>query len=206
MQGSFAFIIEEQRKLRSVFVIDSSYRRCDMKQSFGRIWIVATVALLPFASACFGDSITVPKDTDVPLVFDEAVSSKTAKAGDKVMLHVAEDIKLGGHTVIREGAKVTAIVSSVEKRKNFGVNGKLRLAFEAAHSARGQSIPIEPKTAGKYTGSRTDKAAYASGGGALLLGPVGLVGGYFVVGKNVNIKAGERIMCEVARDTALTSR
>jgi hypothetical protein len=177
-----------------------------MKQLLGRIWLVAALALMPLASASFGDSITVPKGTDVPLVFDESVSSKTAKAGDKVMLHVAEDVKIGGHAVIHEGAKVTGIVASVEKRKNFGINGKLRLAFDPVHSAWGQSIAIEPKTAGKYTGSRTDKAAYASGGGALLLGPVGLVGGYFVVGKHVNIKPGERIMCEVAHDTALTSK
>jgi hypothetical protein len=161
--------------------------------------------LLCFAPAS-ADTWNLPKGTDVPLVFDQALSSKTAKAGDSVALHVADDVSINGKTVVRRGEKVTGTVSSVEKRKHFGVNAKLKLAFNAVRSAWGQTIPIEPRESGKYTGSRTDKAGMAAGGGGLLLGPVGLAGGYFVVGKQVQIKIGDRIMSEVAHDTAVGPR
>ena len=155
------------------------------------------IAAGPRASAA---DITVTKDTDVPLVFDQPVSSKTAKAGDRIAMHVASDVVVNGKTVIPMGTKVTGIVSKVEKRKHFGVNAKLRLAFDPirVHGAR---IDIEPKDKGKYTGTRTDQAGAAAGGGALLLGPLGLAGGYFVVGKQVNIKVGDTLVTDVVHDT-----
>jgi len=156
-------------------------------------------------SASWAKDVTVPKGTDVPLVFDQAVSSKTAKEGDRVAMHVAEDVRINGKTAIPAGTKVNALITKVEKRKHFGVNEKLRIAFDPIHMGR-KTIELEPKDKGKYTGSRSDKAGYAAGGGALLLGPVGLAGGYFVVGKQVQIKAGDTLMSEVARDTMVAVR
>ena len=46
-------------------------------------------------------------------------------------------------------------------------------------------------------------AAGASAGGALVLGPVGLVGGYFIVGKSVNVKVGDHLVSQVSSDTML---
>src|SRR5262245_50781911 len=103
-------------------------------------------------AAAFSDSWNLQKGTDIPLVFDQAVSSKTAKAGDTVAMHVGDNIIVNGRTVIRQGEKVTAVVNSVEKRKHFGVNAKLKLTFDPVHSVWGQSIPIEPREKGKYTG------------------------------------------------------
>jgi hypothetical protein len=161
--------------------------------------VVPFVLLLGFALK----AVTVPKGAEIPLVFDQALNSKTAKAGDMVYMHVADNVNVNGQTVVRKGEKVKCVVSSVEKRKHFGVNAKLRLAFNPVLSAWGQTIDIEPKDKGKYSGSRTDKAAMAAGGGALILGPVGLAGGYFVVGKQVEIKVGDRIISEVSHDTTV---
>ncbi len=155
------------------------------------------------AAACHADPIFVPQGTDVPLVFDQAISSRHAKAGDTVALHVTQDITVNGTTIIRRGTHVTAVVTDVEHRKNFGVNAKLRLAFDPVKSTFGKRIDLEPRSKGKYTGSRTDHAAEISGGAALLLGPVGLVGGFFVVGKNINVKPGDHIICDVSHDTNL---
>ena len=169
---------------------------------------IALTALFALAGCLFAGSraqaenVTVVKDTEVPLVFDQAVSSKTAKDGDRVAMHVSSNVMTNGKTVIPSGTKVTAIVAKVEKRKHFGVNAKLRLAFDPIRVPGGR-IDIEPKDKGKYTGTRTDQAGAAAGGGALLLGPVGLAGGYFVVGKQVNIKPGDTLMTDVVHDTTL---
>ena len=48
--------------------------------------------------------------------------------------------------------------------------------------------------------SRPGEAAGASIGAAAILGPVGLVGGYFVVGKEVHAKPGDKLTVEVSKD------
>jgi hypothetical protein len=158
-------------------------------------------SILAMSAMCFGDTVRIMKGTEVPLIFDHAVSSKTAKKGDVIALHVAADVTIGERTLFKHGEKVTAVISEVQHRKNFGVNAKLRIKFNPIATTFGPLVDIEAKSKGKSTGSRTDEAAAISGGGALLLGPVGLVGGYFVVGKQVNIKKGDKLITEVQRDT-----
>src|SRR5256885_12966163 len=57
-----------------------------------------------------------------------------------------------------------------------------------------------------YTTLFRSEAAGATAGGALLLGPIGLIGGYFIPGKNVNAKPGDKMTVEVGKDTALDIR
>jgi hypothetical protein len=180
-----------------------SQERIIMKQ-ISTLAAVAIVAAITFVgAACLADTITVMKGTNVPLVFDQAVSSKTAKKGDIVNLHVATDVSIGDKTIFKAGEKVTAVITTVQHRKNFGVNAKLRLKFNPVETTFGPAIEIQAKSKGSTTGSRTDEAAAISGGSAILLGPIGLVGGYFVVGKQVNIKKDDLLISEVARDFAI---
>lgn len=171
-------------------------------QTYIKVVTVAGLMILT-AAAAVADTVTIPKGTDVPLVFDQAVSSKTAKKGDKITLHVESDVVVGTQIVFARGTSVTGIITNVQHRKNFGVNANLKLAFNPVATILGASIDIGPRSKGKSTGSRTDHAAVIAGGGALLLGPVGLVGGYFVVGKQVEIKPGDKIQTEVVRETSI---
>ena len=163
--------------------------------------VCAGVLFTLAGSACLADTITIPKGIDVPLVFDQELSSKTAKKGDTVPLHVDADVFVSNTLVFKRGTTVTGIITEVKHRSNFGVNARLRLAFNPVHTELGASIDIGPKVKGKATGRRTDEAAAISGGAAIVLGPVGLVGGYFVVGKQVTIKKGDHLTGEVVRDT-----
>jgi hypothetical protein len=164
---------------------------------------MGTAFILLFAAVANAD-IMVKRGTDVELRFDQAVSSKTAKAGDRVKLHVAKDIVVDGKTVVKSGAAVAGVISQVDKKDRFGKNARIRLTLEPVKAVNGQMLTLQPREKGKMLqGSKTDKAALASGGGALLLGPVGLLGGYFIVGKSVNIKPGDKLVSEVAKDTTL---
>lgn len=164
---------------------------------------LATVALLASANAQ-AQSVTVKQGADVTLKFTSRLYSSSAKLGDKVTLKVAENFVLGGRTILAAGTPVTGVVSNVDKRDRFGKNARIRITLNPVKSAYGEMIQLEPRQKGnQLSGSRTDKAAVASGAGALVLGPVGLVGGYFVHGKNVKIRPGDRLYTEVAQDVVV---
>jgi hypothetical protein len=150
------------------------------------------------------ENITVPKGTEVILAFDQALSSKTTKVGDSVALHVKNDVKIADHVVLAAGTKVTATISQVDKRKRYGINAKMRIVLNPVKSAYGEMITLEPRSKGKYVGGKkSGEAAGATAGGAILLGPVGLVGGYFIHGKPVAIKVGDLLATQVSKTVTL---
>lgn len=166
---------------------------CKMKK-LSSVALTLGLAISAFASI-------VPKGTDIRLAFDEDISTKTARVGDRVNLHVLEDIIVQGQVVVKKGTTASAKVIEVQKGRRFGVNARMRLEFDPITGADGTMIPICTRGKGKKTGSKTDTAAIASAGGALVLGPIGLGIGYFVTGKHVNVRAGDTMVTEVAADT-----
>ena len=169
--------------------------------------VVILLGLLAVGASALTERVTVPKGTDVTLVFDQALSSKTAKVGDPVALHVENAVKVGGHTILAPGARVTATISQVDKRKRYGINAKMRIVLNPVRSAYGGMINLEPRSKGQYVGGKkSGEAAGATAGGAILLGPVGLAGGFFVHGKPVNIKVGDQLETEVATTVTLVHR
>ena len=130
------------------------------------------------------------KGDEVNLKFVDALSSKTAKAGDTVKFTI---VKTVGKLVA--GTPVTGVIEKVDKRDRFGKNARIRLAINPV-----LGVTLAPRDKGKpFYGGNTDKAAIAAGAGALVLGPIGLAGGYFVTGKSVNIKPGDTLRTEVVR-------
>ena len=78
---------------------------------------LAILGLIPYLTGLAPMALasqSIAKGTDVPLVFDQALSSKTAKEGDKVSLHVSQDVAVDGKTVIKQGTPVTGMVTKVE--------------------------------------------------------------------------------------------
>ena len=135
--------------------------------------------------------------------FDKALSSRTSNVGDTVSLHVADNVMVGNKVVIKKGTKVTGVMSKVNHRKHYGVNAKIRLALNPIKSTYGKKISIEPRTKGDLVGGKTGEAAGAAIGGAAILGPIGLIGGYFVVGKPVTVKVGDPLSTLVSKNIVL---
>jgi hypothetical protein len=162
---------------------------------------VSCCALLALAAGAL--AMTIPKGTAVMLAFDDALNSKTAHVGDRVRLHVIEDVVVGGKTVIRRGAPVTATISEVKGKGRFGKNAQLKLDITPVRYM-GTSIPLQPRQKGNMIGgSRGTQAAGVAGAGAVVLGPLGLAAGYFVVGKAVNVKPGTKLETQVAEDVTV---
>jgi hypothetical protein len=163
-----------------------------MNMNFKKSFVTVAVS---FVAAVAFASTKVPAGTVVPLVFDQDLNSRHATVGEKVKLHVANDVMVNGDRVFAAGTPVWATIDSVRKNERFGVNAHMKLDI---HDIRG--VPIRQRIAGKDSGSRADHAAIASGAGALVLGPIGLLGGYFIVGKPVKIHKGDHLDAEVAQD------
>ena len=138
------------------------------------------------------------KGTPVELTFEKAISSNHAYSGEVVPMRVTNDVWDDGHIVIRHGTPVTAIIRNVEKRGRFGKNGVLKLDILPVH-ADGTTIPLQPRQKGRVVGgTKGTETAGASGLGLLVLGPLGLGAGYFVVGKAVHIEPGDHLKTQVA--------
>jgi len=116
-------------------------------------------------------------------------------------------VLVGGHKVIGKGALVQGVISKVSKRKNYGRNAEMRIVLEPVRSVTGVMVPLEASGKGEeISGRKSAQAAGATVGGAAVLGPVGLVGGYFIHGKPVTIKKGDTLVTEVPKDVVLRRR
>jgi len=142
--------------------------------------------------------------TEVQLAFDDEVDSKTAKPGDTVHLHTTEPVIVDGKRVIAPDTHVIGTVRAVHHRGKFGQNAKIQMVLAPIKATNGAEIPLGFKTKSGDM-SRGGEAAGASIGGAVLLGPIGLVGGYFVTGKNIHVHPGDKMSVEVSKDVLVKS-
>jgi len=170
----------------------------------GGVSLSVAMALTSIVPA-YADSVMLKKGTEVKMAFDQSLSSSTAKAGDRVAMHVIDPVVVDGKTVIPEGAKVRGTVKKVDKRKHFGVNANIQLYLDPVKSASGTEIPLGFKSKSGDL-SRPSTAVGASAGSALLLGPIGLAAGYFVVGKKVTVKPGDKITATVDDDVTVNAK
>lgn len=163
--------------------------------------LIVAMALI----SALGSATLVPKGTDVRLAFDQGLSSKTAKVGDRLAFEVVEDVIVDGKIVVRKGAKATGVVERVQRGRRFGVNASIRIKLDPIGASDGTMLPIAARYKGKKLGGGTDKAAMASGAGALVLGPIGLGVGYFMTGREVTVRKGDTMMSEVAKATEVNA-
>ena len=91
----------------------------------------------------------------------------------------------GNVLLVPAGTVGSGTITSLKKARSFGRNGVLDITFDTIPAIDGTEFTaVQGKEAKDKTRSEV-KAAGASVAGAVLLGPVGLVGGAFVKGKNI---------------------
>ena len=127
------------------------------------------------------------------VTLNDAVSSKTSHEGDTVAFTVAENVMDGNVLLVPAGTVGSGTITSLKKARSFGRNGALDITFDTIPAIDGTEFTaVQGKEAKDKTRNEV-KAAGASVAGAVLLGPVGLVGGAFVKGKNIEYPAGATI-------------
>lgn len=146
--------------------------------------------------------VVLPAKTVFKVSLNESVSSKSSQVGDSVTFTVEEDVKVGNVIVLPRGSQGQGIVTKVEKPKSFGRSGNLDISFDQVFSLDDEVIPtvLGPEARDKL---KWEAAVGASAVGALALGPIGLVGGYFVKGSDVELSAGTKLYIETKNDATI---
>lgn len=130
--------------------------------------------------ASSGELVKLQAKTSVPLVLDNALSSKDANAGDKFKLVAAEDVSVDGHVVIRKGASASGRVISAEKKTFATHNGKLEIEVDSVETVDGHNVSID--------------ARLSVGGGGV---------GFGRTGREAEIEKGKLINAVVSEETGV---
>lgn len=141
-------------------------------------------------------SVELPADTVFKISLNDDVSSKTNEVGDPVTFTVQEDVMVGDVLVLPRGSQGSGVVTKVTQPKSFGRSAALDISFDQVFSMDDEAIPTVLGPEAKEKLKMEAAAVGASTIGALALGPIGLVGGFFVKGKDVSLPAGTNLYIE----------
>ena len=156
--------------------------------------------------AIYGDThfelvpVTLPANTVFKISLNGDVSSKMNQVGDVIYFTVEEDVKADDILVLPRGSQGSGVVTKVSRPKMFGRSGSLEISFNQVFSIDDEEIPTVLGPESKEKLKMEAAAVGASVIGALALGPIGLVGGFFVKGKDVEIAAGSTLYIQTRED------
>jgi len=151
-------------------------------------------------------AVTIPAGTEIRLRMKKDLSSQTATKGDTIPMVVADDLFINGNIlVMTKGGIVTAEVKNVRRGGRFGRTGYVNLDVRNIESMDASLLSIKIEDAGsKFDKRKIGMAAGASTLGYLVLGPIGLAGGAFIKGGEVEVPAGTEISVVTTEDRKVT--
>ncbi|SDP41571.1 hypothetical protein [Selenomonas ruminantium] len=161
------------------------------------------------ANASFGttqlpmEKVSVPKNTLIKVALVDPVNTKNLKKGDAIRYKVAADVIVDGKLVFAKGEPGDGTVTNVKQAKNFGRNAKLDIDYKQTKSIDGTYVATFMGEESKKEMKNLAMAAGASLAGIVLLGPIGVIGGAFVNGKNIDLPAGTEFYIQTKNDTTL---
>ncbi|MGE5553662.1 MAG: hypothetical protein ACM3XZ_07040 [Betaproteobacteria bacterium] len=151
-----------------------------------------------------GGPVQLEKGTPIKIKLGTELNSQTSKVGDKVKFQVAQDVKVEGKLIFPAGTPGEGRVTEVISAGNLGRDGRVLVDFGTLVAIDGQALPVAVDEQATEMNKSLQFAAGASMAGVLLLGPVGLVGGYFVRGKDVVIPIGTEFFVSLSASAAAT--
>jgi hypothetical protein len=147
--------------------------------------------------------VRIPRGTEIKLKLGKNISSKTARKNDIVPMTVVDDLFVDSNILtMGKGGIISARVRSVRRGGRFGRSGFVNLDIKSIESMDSTELPVEVAYAGqeRFDKKRIGMAAGASTLGYLVLGPIGIAGGAFVKGDDIEVPAGTEISVKTTRD------
>jgi len=144
--------------------------------------------------------IKIPKNTLIKIKTFDKVSSVSSKSGDRVRFEVAEDVYIDSKLAIPAGSTGIMEISQVEKSGNLGKEGKIDLNFSKVMAIDGTEVRVDLDQEAQMMNESQQLALGASILGAAVLGPVGLIAGYFVKGKEEELPKGSEIYVQTVNN------
>jgi hypothetical protein len=94
-------------------------------------------------------------------------------------------------------------VLKVKQARNFGRNAQLEIDYKQTKAIDGTYVTTFVGEEAKQEMKNLAMAAGASVAGMVLLGPIGIIGGAFVNGKNIDLPAGTEFYIQTKNDTTM---
>jgi hypothetical protein len=130
--------------------------------------------------------IMVKPGTEIVVVADQEVSSKTNNSGDQFNASVAEPVLVGDRVVIPKGARASGTVVDAKSAGRFKGNAELTVALDSV-TIRGKQYRVKTSEVTKASKGRGKRTAEGAGGGAVVGALIGAIAGG---GKGAAIGAG----------------
>ncbi|WP_295163708.1 hypothetical protein [Selenomonas sp. F0473] len=147
--------------------------------------------------------VSVPADTLVKISLVTPVNAKNLKVGDTIEYQVADDVFVNDALVFAKGSRGEGTVTKVRQARNFGRNAEVEIDFNNTKALDGTYVTTYVGEEAKKEMEHLAMAAGASLAGIAILGPVGIVAGAFVRGKNVDLPAGTELYIQTKEETTL---
>lgn len=141
------------------------------------------------------------EDTPVRLKLTRTMSSKDAKADEKVDFEVLEDIKIGDVVIVQRGAMAIATVTEAQPKRTMGRAGKLNINIDYVQLVDGEKVPlraVQGGAGGTHTAAMTGAIVATS----ILFFPAAPFF-LFMHGKDITIPKGTEVSAYVAADSPL---
>ena len=142
------------------------------------------------------------EDTPVKIRLTRTMSSKDAKADEKVDFEVLEDIKVGDAIIVQHGAMAIGTVTEAQPKRRMGRAGKLNINIDYVQLVDGEKVPlraVKGGSGGSHTGAMTGAIVATS----ILFFPAAPFF-LFMHGKDITIPKGTEITAYIAGDTPLS--
>lgn len=142
----------------------------------------------------------LPPGTVVRVRILEPIDSGVNNAGDIIPYQVAEDVIIDGNLVIPAGTRGEIVLEAVEEEEMLGQDAEVKMVFgpvEPLDGSKEVHLVLDKKA--REWNDNLDSLKYVAGAsilGTVLLGPIGLLAGFLVKGKPVNMPAGTEFYLE----------
>jgi hypothetical protein len=129
------------------------------------------------APAAPSKPIVVKPGTEIVVVADQSVSSKTNNSGDHFDASIAEPVVVGDHVIIPKGARATGTVLDAKSAGRFKGNAELTVALSSV-TVKGKQYRVKTTELTQSGKSRGKRTAVGAGGGAVVGGLIGALAGH----------------------------
>lgn len=145
--------------------------------------------------------VHLPAETLVRVRLLTEINSGRNQVGDRVRYRVVEDVWVDGRIVIPAGAEGEGRVTAVQSAGRFGQAGRVEVDWGSATTFDGTAVRFAVSE--RAARQNQELAVAASVAGLMILGPIGLVGGFLVQGAEHVVPVGTEFYVEVAREADL---
>ena len=150
----------------------------------------------------------LPKETIVKGILRDTLTVRNVKVGDIIILALNEQIMVGDMLVAPKGSRVFAHITTVKPPRSFGRSSVIEMEIDGVEVLGPYVVPVNIGDAAKKAmeaDSAMIGAAGASLAGAVLLGPVGLAGGFLIRGNDKQLKEGTLFYAQTSEATPITA-